>query len=745
MRDVNHDLIKKKKEKKKKMIKTYKTTIGENELIIETGKLAKQASGSCTVQMGGTVVLVTCVSSKEPREGIDYFPLYCEYQEKTYAAGKIPGGFFKREGRPSEKEILTARLIDRPIRPLFPNGFKNEVQVMSMVLSSDSQNDSDILALIGASCALSISNIPFDGPIGAVRIGRIDGKFVINPTFAEVASSDVDLIVVGTHEGVVMLEGSSNQLSEDEIRDAVDFGYTQSKVILSFLEDIVKDCGAEKFKPNLYELDPELIKKVEELSSAELDKINSLDAKEDRVEAFAILTKDIIAKLVTEGGPHTDKDVKNALSEIEKKKVRSAIVDQNKRVDGRGLTDLRQITSEVGILPRTHGSGLFTRGQTQSLAVTTLGTSADEQMIDALVEKTYKSFMLHYNFPPFSVGEVKPVRGPGRREIGHGALAEKALKLVMPSKEEFPYTIRIVSDILESNGSSSMATVCAGVLSLMDAGVPIKAPVAGIAVGLVKEKDKEILLTDIGGVEDHYGDMDFKVAGTEKGITAIQMDLKIKGISVELINTAMARSKDARLAILSNMGGVISQPKEEISVYAPKIVTLHINPSKIGELIGPGGKNIKKITAETGATIDIEDDGTVRIGAVDTVASEKAVEAVNKVTEEAEIGKVYMGKVKRLMDFGAFCEILPGKEGLVHVSALSDTFVSKVEDVVKIGDEFLVMVIEKDMQGRINLSRKEAIGKVEGEVDPECKNRERPKRGGKSHDRGRGKYNKDRR
>ncbi|MEE8360187.1 MAG: polyribonucleotide nucleotidyltransferase [Candidatus Omnitrophota bacterium] len=727
------------------MIKTYKTTIGENELIIETGKLAKQASGSCTVQMGGTVVLVTCVSSKEPREGIDYFPLYCEYQEKTYAAGKIPGGFFKREGRPSEKEILTARLIDRPIRPLFPNGFKNEVQVMSMVLSSDSQNDSDILALIGASCALSISNIPFDGPIGAVRIGRIDGKFVINPTFAEVASSDVDLIVVGTHEGVVMLEGSSNQLSEDEIRDAVDFGYTQSKVILSFLEDIVKDCGAEKFKPNLYELDPELIKKVEELSSAELDKINSLDAKEDRVEAFAILTKDIIAKLVTEGGPHTDKDVKNALSEIEKKKVRSAIVDQNKRVDGRGLTDLRQITSEVGILPRTHGSGLFTRGQTQSLAVTTLGTSADEQMIDALVEKTYKSFMLHYNFPPFSVGEVKPVRGPGRREIGHGALAEKALKLVMPSKEEFPYTIRIVSDILESNGSSSMATVCAGVLSLMDAGVPIKAPVAGIAVGLVKEKDKEILLTDIGGVEDHYGDMDFKVAGTEKGITAIQMDLKIKGISVELINTAMARSKDARLAILSNMGGVISQPKEEISVYAPKIVTLHINPSKIGELIGPGGKNIKKITAETGATIDIEDDGTVRIGAVDTVASEKAVEAVNKVTEEAEIGKVYMGKVKRLMDFGAFCEILPGKEGLVHVSALSDTFVSKVEDVVKIGDEFLVMVIEKDMQGRINLSRKEAIGKVEGEVDPECKNRERPKRGGKSHDRGRGKYNKDRR
>ncbi|MFH1752671.1 MAG: polyribonucleotide nucleotidyltransferase [Candidatus Omnitrophota bacterium] len=724
------------------MIKNFKTSLGDKELIIEMGRMAKQATGSCTVQLGDTVVLVTCVSSKEPREGIDYFPLYCEYQEKTYAAGKIPGGFFKREGRPSEKEILTSRLIDRPIRPLFPDGFKNEVQVMSIVLSSDSQNDSDILALIGASCALSVSNIPFDGPVGAVRVGRVDGKLTINPTFSEMETSDIDLVVVCTREGVVMLEGGSDQLNEDQICEAVDFGHTHAKKIISFIEGIVKECGDKKSEPVLSGLDPELISKVEELSADELDKISSLSQKEDRIEASIALKKEIMSKLVTEGGPYSDKDVKNALSEAEKKKVRSDIVDRNKRYDGRGFTDIREITSEIGILPRTHGSGLFTRGQTQSLAVTTLGTSQDEQLIDALVEKTYKSFMLHYNFPPFSVGEVKPVRGPGRREIGHGALAEKALKKIVPSSEEFPYTIRIVSDIMESNGSSSMATVCAATLSLMDAGVPIKAPVAGIALGLVKEKGKEILLTDIGGVEDHYGDMDFKVAGTEKGITAIQMDLKIKGISVDLIKAAMEQSKVARLAILSKMVGVISQPKEAISSYAPKIVTLHINPSKIGELIGPGGKNIKKITAETGATIDIDDDGTVRIGSVDSVASEKAVEAVNKITEEAVVGKVYKSTVKRLMEFGAFCEILPGKDGLCHVSELSNEFVSKVEDAVKIGDEFLVMVIEKDSQGRINLSKKQVGDHPEGYVDESVKDRPPTKRRG-GPDKRHGKFSND--
>jgi polyribonucleotide nucleotidyltransferase len=721
------------------MVKRFQTKLGEEDLIIEIGKMAKQASGSCTVQLGGTVVLVTCVSSKKPREGIDYFPLFVEYQEKTYAAGKIPGGFFKREGRPSEKEILTARLIDRPIRPLFPEGFINEVQVMAIVLSSDSQNDSDILALLGASCVLSISNIPFNGPVGAVRIGRINGNFVINPTFQQLTESDLDLVVAGAKDGVIMLEGSSKELEDSVIHEAVDFGYTQAKLIISFIEGIAKECGQEKIAPELKELDPELRAKVEELTSSELGRINTLDAKEDRVEAYTILTKEIVAKLVTEDGPYKEADVKAALSDVEKKKIRQMVLEEDKRVDGRGFTDLRDISGEISVLPRTHGSGLFTRGQTQSLAVTTLGTSQDEQMIDALVEKTYKSFMLHYNFPPFSVGEVKPVRGPGRREIGHGALAEKSLKIVMPSKEEFPYTIRLVSDILESNGSSSMATVCAGALSLMDAGVPIKAPVGGVAIGLVKDGEKEVLLTDIGGVEDHYGDMDFKVAGTNKGMTAIQMDLKINGISVDLINKALSQSRDARLKILATMDGVIAKPKEAISEYAPKIVTLHINPSKIGELIGPGGKNIKKITADTGATIDIEDDGTVRVGATDAAASEKAVEAVNKITEEVIVGKIYMGKVKRLMDFGAFCEILPGKDGLVHVSELSDKYVSKAEEEVKIGDEFLVKVIEKDQQGRINLSRKQAVNQVEGSVDENFKEQPRAKR----REGGRGKFRKD--
>lgn len=693
------------------MARRFETKIGNKDLIIETGKFAKQAAGSCTVQLGGTVVLVACVSSKEPKEGIDFFPLTVEYQEKTYAAGKIPGGFFKREGRPTEKEILTARLIDRPIRPLFPKGFVNEVQIMAIVLSSDGQNDSDVLALIGASCALSISSITFQGPIGAIRVGRVGGEFVVNPTFQQLDESSLDLVIAGTHEGIIMLEGNSNELKEDVVQEAVDFGYKQLESIISLIEDITKECGKGKFSPTLKKVDPALQSQIEELSSSELDKMNSMATKEERVEAFDILTKDLVAKLVTEEGPHTEGDIKSALTDFEKRKVRRLILEQNKRVDGRNFTDLRSISCEVGVLPRTHGSGLFTRGQTQSLAVTTLGSSADEQMIDALEEKAYKSFMLHYNFPPFSVGEVKPVRGPGRREIGHGALAERALKAVMPSKEKFPYTVRVVSDILESNGSSSMATVCAGALSLMDAGVPIKESVSGIAIGLVKEGQKEILLTDIGGVEDHYGDMDFKVAGTKEGITAIQMDLKIKGISINLLKKGLVQARDARLKILNVMNGIISKPKESVSEYAPKIVTLRINPNKIGELIGPGGKNIKRITAETGATIDIEDDGTVQIAAADSSASEKAVEAVKRITEDVEVGKIYLGKVKKMTDFGVFCEILPGKEGLVHISELADKFVKKIEDEVKVGEEILVKVTEIDSQGRINLSRKQAVEK----------------------------------
>lgn len=692
------------------MSKRFEKRIGEEDLIIEIGKMAKQASGSCTVQFGGTVVLVTCVCSKEPRANADYFPLFVEYQEKTYAAGKIPGGFFKREGRPSEKEILTSRLIDRPIRPLFPEGLFNEVQVVSIVLSSDSQNDSDILALIGASCVLSISNIPFAGPIGASRVGRIDDKFIVNPTFQQLNDSQLNLVVAATKDGVVMLEGNSNELDENLVREAVDFGYGQSKEIISFIDDIVKECGVEKFTPVLSIPSKELYSKIEELSVSELERITGLDTKEERVEALAILTKDVINKIVTEETPHTEKEVKTVLDDIEKKKIRELILNKGKRIDGRNFTDIRQISGEVGLLPRTHGSALFTRGQTQSLAVTTLGTSADEQMIDALEEKTYKSFMLHYNFPPFSVGEVKPMRGPGRRDIGHGALAEKALKIVMPSKEDFPYTIRIVSDILESNGSSSMATVCASTLSLMDAGVPIKTPVAGIALGLVKSGDKEVLLTDIAGAEDHFGDMDFKVAGTATGITAIQMDLKISGISVDLIGKAFDQSKEARLKILAIMNDIIADPKGDISEFAPKIVTVKINPSKIGELIGPGGKNIKKITADTGATIDIEDDGTVHIGAVDAEASAKAVEAVKNITVEVEVGKVYKGKVKKILDFGAVCEILPGKEGLLHVSELADKYVSKVEDEIKLGEELEVKVINVEPSGKVSLSKK-AVGK----------------------------------
>jgi len=710
------------------MNKRFETKIGSETLIIETGKYAKQASGSCSVQLGGTLVLVTCVASKEPREGIDFFPLTVEYQEKTYAAGKIPGGFFKREGRPSQKEILTARLIDRPIRPLFPKGFINEVQVMAIVLSFDGQNDSDMLALIGASCALSISSIPFNGPIGAVRVGKVNNEFVVNPTLGQLDESALDVVVTVTKDGVIMLEGNSSPLKEEVIQEAVEFGCEQSKAVIAFIDGIVKECGKKKITPELKEINPDLRAQVEKSASAELDRINAMNAKEERIEAFDILAKDIVSKLATEDGPYEEGDVKKALSEVEKEKVRQLILKDNRRVDKRGFTDIRPISCETGMLPRTHGSGLFTRGQTQSIAVTTLGTSADEQMIDALEGKAYKSFMLHYNFPPFSVGEVRPVRGPGRREIGHGALAERALKAVMPAKEEFPYTVRLVSDILESNGSSSMATVCAGTLSLMDAGVPIKAPVGGIALGLVKDGNKEVILTDIGGVEDHYGDMDFKVAGTTEGVTAIQMDLKISGISLDLVKKALSQAREARLVVLDKMNSVISKPKEAISEYAPKIVILRINPDKIGELIGPGGKNIKRITQETGATIDIEDDGTVQIGAVDTAASDKAVEAVKRITQGVEVGKIYMGKVKRIMEFGAFCEVLPGKEGLVRISELADKFVKKVEDEVKLGDEFPVKVIEVDPQGRINLSRKQAAEKKEGEDEGSRERHRRPHR-----------------
>ncbi len=683
-----------------------KIKFGKDDLVLETGKIAKQANGSVTVQYGGTVVLVTVCVSKEIREGQDFFPLTVEYQEKTYAAGRIPGGFFKREGRPSESEILTARLIDRPIRPLFPKGMLNEVQIMSIVLSSDGENDPDILAVNGASTALLISDIPFNGPIACCRVGRVNNQFILNPTYAELDNSDLDVVVVANNKGIMMLESKAKEVSEDVFQEAVKFGFENLKGILKLQEEFARKYAKPKAVMDYKKIDPALKAKVQDLSLTKLNEVYKLNKKEEREEAVALLSKELQEKLVPEG--YADTDIKMALVEAEEDEVRRRILQDNTRPDGRGFKDIRQITCEVSVLPRTHGSSLFTRGQTQSLAVTTLGTGDDEQLIEALEGEKYKTFMLHYSFPPFSVGETAPVRGPGRREIGHGALAEKALSVVMPTKEKFPYTIRVVSEILESNGSSSMATVCAATLSLMDAGGPIKDAVAGIALGLVKDDKKAAILTDIAGLEDHFGDMDFKVAGTKTGITAVQMDLKIDGIDLDLLNRCLTQAKEARYIILEKMKQALSDPRQELSSYAPRIEVIKVNTEKIGELIGPGGKNIKKIIAQTGASIDIQDDGTVLIGSSDPAKAQEAIALIKGITDDVEVGRIYIGKVKRIMPFGAFCEIGPNKEGLVHISEMSATFVKDINTVVKLGDEFKVKVIGVDELGRINLSRKQA-------------------------------------
>ncbi len=718
------------------MSNKFELELGGKRLIIETGRLAKQADGAVTVQMGGTVVLTTVVCSGEPREGVDFLPLTVEYQEKTYAAGRIPGGFFKREGRPTEKEILTARLIDRPIRPLFEDGFTNEIQVISMVLSSDAENDSDILAVISASTALSISDIPFNGPIAAVRVGRINDQFVLNPTFKELDSSSMDLVVAGDGDKVIMLEAAMNELSEELALEGMKFAQPYLKEIAELQRRMAKELKVEKRKIELLTIEPVLEEKVKEIALGKLKELVNIPLKEKREEALDAIKKEVLEKLVTEETGYEEVKVKIALVNLEKKIVRRAMLEGDRRVDGRKRTEIRPITCEVGLLPRTHGSGLFTRGQTQSLAVATLGTSADEQMIESLEGESSKSFMLHYNFPPFSVGEVKPVRGPGRREIGHGALAERSLKPVMPSKDKFPYTVRLVSDILESNGSSSMATVCAGTLSLMDAGVPISKAVAGIAIGLVKEGAKHILLTDIGGLEDHFGDMDFKVAGTTDGITAIQLDLKIDGIGIDMLKDALAQAHEARMTILDKLQAAIKAPRESLSDFAPRITTLKIPVDKIKDVIGPGGKVIRKIIEDTGVTIDVEDDGTVQIASNDGEALKKAVDIVGKITEEPEVGKIYMGKVKRIMEFGAFCEILPGREGLCHVSEMSEQFVKDIREVVKLGDEFLVKLIQIDEQGRLNLSRKQALKPDE---KPVVEERKRPHKSETASDKGKDK------
>lgn len=687
-------------------LKQISIKFGQEDLIIETGKIAKQANGSVVVHYGGTVVLATACISKEPKDELGFFPLTVEYQEKTYAAGKIPGGFFKREGRPSESEILTDRLIDRPIRPLFPKGLTHEVQVMAIVLSSDGINDPDVLAVNGVSCALSISDIPFNGPLGAARVGWLDNKFVLNPTYEQIEKGSLDLVVVGNSDGVIMIECKAKEIAEETIEEAIKFGFENLQVLIKMQENFAREHGKKKLEIVYKKIDEKLFSSVEDLARDRLQEVCLLSGKEQREEAVDSLSKEIEERLVLEGSDL--KDIRSALVEVEKQNVRNFILKKGSRIDGRSPYEIRPITCEIGVLPRTHGSGLFTRGQTQSLSITTLGSAVDEQKIEALEGASKKSFMLHYSFPPFSVGETAPVRGPGRREIGHGVLAEKSLAAVMPPKEEFPYTVRVVSEILESNGSSSMATVCASSLSLMDAGVPIKRPVAGIAMGLIKEGGHSIILTDISGLEDHFGDMDFKVAGTSEGITAVQLDLKIEGIDLGLIKRILADAKKARFTILDKIQSTISVPRQELSSFAPRITILKISTDKIGELIGPGGKNIKKIISLTGASIDIEDDGSVFIASSDPQAASKAIDMVKGLTEVPEVGRIYSGKIKRIMPFGAFCEILPNKEGLIHVSELAGKFVKNVEDVVKLGDEVKVKIIGIDEMGRINLSKKQA-------------------------------------
>ncbi len=687
-----------------------KTIINGKEFIIETGKLAKQANGAVVIRYGDTVVLVTAVGAEEPKEDIDFFPLTVEFEEKFYAAGKIPGGFIKREGKPGERAILTARLIDRPIRPLFPDGYRNEVQIIATVLSVDQENPPDILGITGASAALTISNIPFEGPIAGVRIGYKNGDYLVNPTSSELEDSLLDIVVAGTKDAITMVEAGAKEVSEDIIVGALEVAQKEITNIVELQERLQKKVGKEKmaFEP----LDITGVKnKIIELEIDNIKDAIITKEKKERERGLSLIKKSLKEKFQED--EEFIKYLNDAFEEIVKDEVRKLITTQKKRVDGRGLDEIRPISCEVGILPRTHGSALFTRGQTQALVITTLGATEDEQIVDDITEEENKKFMLHYNFPPFSVGEVRPRRGPGRREIGHGALAERAIKAVLPDEEEFPYTIRVVSEILESNGSSSMATVCGATLSLMDAGVGISKPVSGIAMGLIKEGDEFFILTDILGLEDHYGDMDFKVAGTRDGITALQMDIKISGISSEIMKKALDQAKKARFFILDKMAEAIEKPRENLSPYAPRIEILNISPNKIGDLIGPGGKNIKRIIEETGVKINIEPDGKVYVFSTDEGAFDKAREMIEVLTKEAKVGENYLGKVTRITNFGAFVEIFPGKEGLVHISNLSTKRVKNVKDVVNVGDKILVKVIDIDDTGRVNLSRKAVIQEEE--------------------------------
>jgi polyribonucleotide nucleotidyltransferase len=678
-------------------------------IVIATGKMAKQANGAVTISCGDSIVLVTAVAAKNIKEGQDFFPLTVNYQEKSYAGGKIPGGFFKREGRPSENEVLTCRLIDRPLRPLFPESYLNETQVMATVVSADQDNDPGILAMIGASAALSLSDIPFLGPIAGVKVGRVNGQFVCNPTAEELENSDIDIIVAGSKDAVIMVEGGAAIVSEEDMLNAIFFGHEAMQPILKAQEELQSSVGVPKREVVEVTVDRILESRVRELALAKIKEAVSIKTKADRHNALAAIGDDVLAVLLPEFEGR-EKEIKGFLGDLEYELVREHIITDGMRIDGRDTKTVRQITSEVGLLPRAHGSCLFTRGETQSLVAATLGTSIDEQRIDSLYGESKRRFLLHYNFPPYSVGEVSNRLAPGRREIGHGKLAERALQRVLPGFDDFPYTIRIVSEILESNGSSSMATVCGGSLSMMDAGVPLTAPVAGIAMGLIKEGENVAILTDILGDEDHLGDMDFKVAGTSDGVTALQMDIKITGVTKDIMQKALAQAKEGRLHILGKMAETLASGRGDLSPYAPRITTIYVKTDKIRDVIGSGGKNVRGITEATGVTIDIEDTGKINIASHDMAACEKAIKMIRDLTAEAEEGKLYMGTVRKVMDFGAFVEIFPGTDGLVHISELDTERVKNVTDVLKEGDKVLVKCIGIDKQGKIKLSRKEALG-----------------------------------
>ncbi len=677
-------------------------------LIIETGRFARQADGSTIVRYGDTVVLATAVARKETREDIDFFPLTIDYREKTYAAGIIPGGFFKREGRPTEKEVLTSRLIDRPARPLFPDGFYSETQGIISVLSFGTENISDILGIIGMSAAFCISDIPFNGPVGAVRMGILKDSFVVNPDLQEMEECDFTLVVAGTEKAVMMVEGGGLEITESVLLEALGIAHEEIKKVVDLQKQLVALVGKTKRTVTPPQLDEKLMGSVSALSLEKIKKAIIIPDKLLRQEALDNILKDVVEQLNT-GEKDISKDISIIFNKLEKDLVRNMILEQSIRVDGRKPDEIREISSDVGFLPRAHGSALFVRGETQALAVVTLGTAEDEQRIDALEGQSKKTFMLHYNFPPFSVGEVKFLRSAGRREIGHGVLAERALKEILPPKSEFPYTIRIVSDILESNGSSSMATVCGGSLALMDAGVPIKAPVAGIAMGLIKEGEKTVILTDILGLEDHLGDMDFKITGTAEGITAFQMDVKISNVSKKIMEEALEQAKKGRLHILHKMSEVLEGPREDLATHAPRIFTMKIKPDKIRDVIGTGGKVIRGIIEQTGVKMNVDDDGNINIASIDEASAQKAMDIVKGIVAEAELGKLYMGKVKRIVDFGAFVEILPGTEGLLHISQIAEKRIAKVTDELKERQEILVKVIEIDKMGRIRLSKKEAM------------------------------------